>query len=375
MDDFKTEPMPSAISPAAVTADPPPEPAQRAKQVTFWVLVVVAAAFWLLALTESRSIIGATAATLAVTLLYTVIVAVARYFDLGTLEQGVRWLIERGWRKPQRTFRLATADLRSAVHPSANGRARACPQQRLDFAPATLQALERLMPPKDMADLATDAFVKACQKRKAIFSDERPVQVVIGSDHRLGLGQWSHRYIPEGGIPELLRRPKVTTRPATAPGDPSPTQPYTDFEPTHSEPGPASPDSDPTRSELDSTGPELDPDSTRRESATDTTVSFPTLTLITDGDQRTVGAGAPVTIGRESTCDIVLPSPNKKIHRHHATLTYRPDGRWWLRPEGDHGVRVGGTHHGPGDETPLSDGDTIAWGRSPSARRSQVRIN
>ena len=81
--------MPPALPPVTATTGSPPEPAQRAKRVTFWVHVVAAGGFWLLALVESRQIIGATVATLAVVLLYTAIVAAARYFDLGTLEQGV----------------------------------------------------------------------------------------------------------------------------------------------------------------------------------------------------------------------------------------------------------------------------------------------
>jgi len=328
-------------------ADDPRTPVERAKQVTFWVLAVAAVAFWLLAMVETRSIIGPTVATLAVVLLYTVLAVVARRFELGSVERAVQWVLERGWREPKRTFRLATADLRSAVHPSATGRARACPQQRLDFAPATLAALERTIGAKTMAGLATDAFSQACKKRKAVLEDARPVQVVIGSDPRLGVGRWSCRYIPEGGLPEP---PHPTSRPG--PGRPgrasdSPTKTYDDFEPT--------------RTELDASA--------------GATLSFSTLTLTTGKDEHTVTPGAPVTVGRESTCDIVLPSPDKKIHRHHATITYRPDGCWWLVPEGDHGVRVGQTHHGPGDAVALSDGDTVAWGKSSAALRSQVRIS
>ena len=187
VDDSRTEHVPQSFPPPTTTAGPPPDPARRARQVTLWVHFVAAAGFWLVALVESRQIIGATVATGVVMLLYTALVWAARRNDLGTLDQAVQWLLERGWRAPERTFRLATADLRSAVHPSATGRAHACPQQRLDFAPATLQALERTMSPQEMTDLATDAFVKACQKHKTVFSDSRPVRVSIRSDQRLGV--------------------------------------------------------------------------------------------------------------------------------------------------------------------------------------------
>ena len=331
-------------------------PVERAKQVTFWVLVVAALVFWLLALVESRSIIGSTAATLAVVVLYTVVVAVARRNGMATVDRGVQWVLERGWRTPERTFALATADLRSAVRPSANGRARTSPCQHLDFAPTTLEALGRAMSVDTMTGLATDAFTKACQQRKAIFDDARAVRVTIGADRRLGVGRWARHYVPEGGLPYPPGPSDSSSRfgpRRSGAADDTPTRPGSDFEPT---------------------GLELDPDVTRHENDPDQTTSFPTLTLITEGQERCVPGNVPVTVGRESTCTVVLPSPDQKIHRHHATITYRPDGRWWLVPEGDHGVRVRGMHHGPGDAVVLADGDTIAWGRSAAALQSRVRI-
>jgi hypothetical protein len=363
----RTTPMPPTVPPparyGASGADEPKNPAERTRQVMFWVLAGVPLVFWLFALVESRSIIGATLATLALALLYLLLTAVARHFDLGVVEPGVQWVFERGWRQPLRTWDLAVKDLRSAIHPGVSGRGRACPQQRLGFAPATLEALEREMTPTMMTDLATEAFARACEKGKVVFDDTRPVRVFIGPDRYLGVGQWSRRYVREGGVPDPTPGSPSKIRSQHPDGQPvgdDPTRPYADFEPTRAETAPSH------------TGRESDPDATQHES--DLTRSFSTLTLVTDGAERSVTAGVPVTVGRESTCDIVLPSPDNKIHRHHATIGYRTDGRWWLVPKGAHGVRVGQAHHKDGDPVPLSDGDTVAWGRSPKALRSQVRI-
>lgn len=71
---------------------------------------------------------------------------------------------------------------------------------------------------------------------------------------------------------------------------------------------------------------------------------------------------APVTIGRDSTCSIVLDDPNKHISRFHVEIE-ELDGVYWMSVVSKvNPVLVGGRRFGPGTRLTLKSGDAFEIG-------------
>jgi FHA domain len=95
----------------------------------------------------------------------------------------------------------------------------------------------------------------------------------------------------------------------------------------------------------------------------------PLLRLITNGsavETRLSGARA----GRGSTAELVLPA-DPTVSRVHATFVFT-NGQWWITSLGRNGVTLNGVP--VAGERPVSDGDTVLWGRGPEALMSRVQI-
>ena len=68
--------------------------------------------------------------------------------------------------------------------------------------------------------------------------------------------------------------------------------------------------------------------------------------------------------------ELVLPDV-PTVSRVHARFTFS-DGRWWVTNQGMNGLSVNGVP--VSGKQPLSDGDSIRWGREPDAPLSRVEI-
>jgi FHA domain-containing protein len=71
---------------------------------------------------------------------------------------------------------------------------------------------------------------------------------------------------------------------------------------------------------------------------------------------------APVSIGRDSTCSVVLDDPNKHISRFHVEIE-EVDGVYWMSVVSKvNPVMVGGRRYGPGTRLTLKSGDSFEIG-------------
>jgi type VI secretion system FHA domain protein len=71
---------------------------------------------------------------------------------------------------------------------------------------------------------------------------------------------------------------------------------------------------------------------------------------------------APISIGRDSTCSVVLDDPNKHISRFHVEIE-EVDGVYWMSVVSKvNPVMVGGRRYGPGTRLTLKSGDAFEIG-------------
>ncbi len=95
---------------------------------------------------------------------------------------------------------------------------------------------------------------------------------------------------------------------------------------------------------------------------------IPTLRLVTGSSvAETSMSGARAGRG---AVEMALPNV-PTVSREHARFTFS-DGRWWVANLGMNGLTVNGEP--AASEHPLSDGDTIRWGKRPEALLSRVEI-
>ena len=74
--------------------------------------------------------------------------------------------------------------------------------------------------------------------------------------------------------------------------------------------------------------------------------------------------------GRGDTAELVLPA-DPTVSRVHAKFVFT-NGQWSITSLGRNGVTLNGVP--VAGERPVSDGDTILWGRGPEALMSRVQI-
>jgi FHA domain len=96
--------------------------------------------------------------------------------------------------------------------------------------------------------------------------------------------------------------------------------------------------------------------------------AIPVLRLVT-GSSATETSMSPARAGR-GTVELVLPDV-PTVSREHARFTFST-GRWWVTNQGMNGLSVNGVQ--VSGEQPLSDGDSIRWGKMPDALLSRVEI-
>ena len=96
--------------------------------------------------------------------------------------------------------------------------------------------------------------------------------------------------------------------------------------------------------------------------------AVPVLRLVT-GSSATETTMSGARAGR-GTVELVLPDV-PTVSREHATFTFSA-GRWWVTSQGMNGLSVNGVQ--VSGKQPLSDGDSIRWGRTQDAPLSRVEI-
>ena len=96
--------------------------------------------------------------------------------------------------------------------------------------------------------------------------------------------------------------------------------------------------------------------------------AVPVLRLVT-GSSLTETSMSGAQAGR-GPVELVLPDV-PTVSREHARFTFST-GRWWVTNHGMNGLSVNGVQ--VSGEQPLSDGDSIRWGRMPDALLSRVEI-
>jgi hypothetical protein len=96
--------------------------------------------------------------------------------------------------------------------------------------------------------------------------------------------------------------------------------------------------------------------------------AVPVLRLVT-GSSVTKTSMSGARAGR-GPVELVLPDV-PTVSREHARFTFSA-GRWWVTNQGANGLSVNGVP--VSGKQPLSDGDSIRWGRMPDAPLSRVEI-
>ena len=74
----------------------------------------------------------------------------------------------------------------------------------------------------------------------------------------------------------------------------------------------------------------------------------------------------PVSIGRDSTCSVVLDDPNRRISRFHVEIEEQDGVHWMSVVSKVNPVMVGGRRYGPGTRLTLKNGDVFEIGEYES---------
>jgi len=270
----------------------------------------------------------------------------------------LRQISARPWRDGQDVLNVAMRHLSDVFIVTPSGSLIAPDVVELQMNPGDLASLGEQMGLHVVSTSVTEVYEDQVAERGARFAGSCQPEVYIVPDHSIPQG----RYRLRRGLP-------VSVRPSPGPWDlpdDAPELTYVDqeFADTTADPVGAGSEGS-TRYEVDPGRTIMDGAATVMEQIRP---AVPMLRLVTGSSvAETSVSGARVGRG---PVELVLPEV-PTVSRVHAIFAFEA-GRWWVTNQGMNGLSVNGVPLS--GEQPLSDGDSIRWGKSQDAPLSRIEI-
>jgi FHA domain len=375
-----------------------PRPPMRRRSRRRWTVAAGVAAGWLVLWMATGSLLAATVMLLVLALIGGGLVAGLRMLGVTRDHPWLQGLATRPWRDGQDVLRLALRHLPEVFVVTPSGALMAPVAVEIRMNPRDYDSLAERIDVELAACSAADVYAEQVTAHQARFAGYGPAEVTLLSDPAVPAGRYQLRQgqpLGAGPRPGFDTAPpgagydtappragRAPVSPPPAPSYPAPPRPGTGSEPAglfQARP-PHSPAAGGLAESPDGGWPFGHDSATTAAPATAAaglglpTVAeparpvIPPLRLITGGSvaqTRTSGARA----GRGAV-ELALPDV-PTVSREHARFTYS-DGQWWIANLGLNGLMLNGSSLA--GEHPLSDGDSIRWGRNQDAPVSRVEI-
>ncbi len=299
-----------------------------------WAIAGGVAVCWLFAWRETGSAAAATIVLVAMACIGVAVVAGLRALGVTRDHPWLRRIAARPWRDPQDVLNLAIRHLPDVFIVTPSGSLIAPDIVELQMNPGDLASLDAIMGQDVVSDSVTEVYQQRVAKCGARFAGSWNPEVYLVPDESLSQGRYRlRRGLPPG-----------------APDAPDPIQPgYTRVD---------IPAGDPGRTVMDGLATVME----------QIRPAVPMLRLLTGSSvAETSVSGARAGRG---PVELVLPEV-PTVSRVHARFTFS-EGLWRVTNQGMNGLSVNGVP--VSGEQPLSDGDSIRWGKSPDAPMSRVEI-
>ena len=276
----------------------------------------------------------------------------------------LRQMAARPWRDGQDVLNVAMRHLSDVLIVTPSGSLIAPDVVELQMNPGDLASLGERMGLHVVSTSVTEVYEDQVAERGARFVGSCQPEVYIVPDHSIPQG----RYRLRRGLP-------VSARPSPGPWDlpdaPDLIDPQLPTSPRNSPMGRRGRSPVGTGSE-GRTRYEVDPGRTIMDGVATVMEQIrpavPVLRLVTGSSvAETSVSGARAGRG---PVELVLPEV-PTVSRVHAIFTFAA-GRWWVTNQGMNGLSVNGVP--VSGEQPLSDGDSIRWGKSQDAPLSRIEI-
>jgi hypothetical protein len=327
-----------------------------------WAIGGGVAVGWLVSLRLTGSAVGATVLLVAAAGLGAACLAGLRAMGITRDHPWLRRIAARPWRDGQDVLRVAIRHLPDVFIVTPSGSLIAPDVVELQMNSGDLASLRDRMGLDVVRDSVTEVYEDQVAKRGARFAGSARPEVYLVPDFLLPQG----RYRLQRGVPVSGRPPADFW---DLPDEPGPAE----YQFTRVDEGPALTTADPvgagyggrTRYEGDPGRTIMDGMATVMEQIRP---SVPVLRLVTGSSvAETAVSGARAGRG---LVELVLPEV-PTVSRVHAIFTFA-GGRWSVTNQGANGLTVNGVP--VSDKQPLSDGDSIRWGKSYDAPLSRVEI-
>jgi FHA domain len=317
-----------------------------------WAIVGGVAVCWLVADNLTGSFVGATILLVAIAGLGVAAVAGLRAMGITRDHPWLKRMAARPWRNGRDVLNVAIRHLSDVFVVTPSGSLFAPDAVELRMNPDDLASLREWMELDMVSASLTEAYEDQVAKRGARFAGSARPEVYVLPDNSIPQG----RYRLRRGLPAGAR---YSADPRDLPDQPDPM----DRQYAYAAQEYAATAVEPVA--LNSGQTVMDGMATIMEQIRP---AVPVLRLVT-GSSVTETSMSGARAGR-GTVELELPDV-PTVSRVHATFTYAA-GRWWVTNKGMNGLSVNGA---PVEgKHPLSDGDSIRWGKGPDAPLSEVEI-
>ena len=313
-----------------------------------WAIAGGVAVCWLVLEVMTGSAVTATVLLVAIAGLGAAGMAGLRALGITRDHPWLRQMAARPWRDGQDVLNVAIRHLSDLFIVTPSGSLIAPDVVELQMNPGDLASLGERMGLAEVSASVTEVYEDQVVERGARFAGSCQPEVYLAPDHSIPHG----RYRLRRGLP-------VSARPSSGPWDVA-----QEFADDAADPIGAGPDGR-TRYEVDPGRTIMDGVATVMEQIRP---AVPVLRLVT-GSSVAATSVSGARAGR-GPVELVLPEV-PTVSRVHAIFTFAA-GRWWVTNHGMNGLSVNGVP--VSGEQPLSDGDSIRWGKSQDAPLSRIEI-
>jgi FHA domain len=328
-----------------------------------WAIVGGVALCWLVVEFMTGSAMTTTVLLVAIAGLGVACVTGLRAMGINRDHPWMQRIAARPWRDGRDVLNAAIRHLSDVFVVTPSGSLFAPDFVELRMNPGDLASLREQMDLDVIATSVTEVYEDQVARRGARFAGSAQPEVYVVPDDSVPQG----RYRLQRGVP-------VSARSAYGPWDPPEAPERFDRQYAYADQGYDATAQDPADAGFA-------PARTRYEAVPGATVmdgmptvmeqirpKVPVLRLVTNGSvSETSMSGARAGRG---PVELELPDV-PTVSREHARFTFS-EGRWWVTNQGTNGLSVNGV---PVEgEQPLSDGDSIRWGKRPDAPQSRIEI-
>jgi len=318
-----------------------------------WAIVGGVAVCWLVAENMTGSFLTATILLVAIAGLGVAAVAGLRAMGITRDHPWLKRIAARPWRDGQDVLNIAIRHLPDVFVVTPSGSLIAPDAVELQMNPDDLASLREWMELDVVSASLTEAYENQVAKRGARFAGSARPEVYVVLDDSIPQG----RYRLRRGVPAGARYSGAPWGPPDGPDRGDRQSPYAAQEYAATAAAPVG--------ALDTGRTVMDGMATVMEQIRPV---VPVLRLVTGSSvAETSMSGARAGRG---TVELELPDV-PTVSRVHATFTFAA-GRWWVTNMGMNGLTVNGVP--VAGKHPLSDGDSIRWGKGPDAPLSEVEI-